>query len=255
MRAAGGELEHGRRDGLQEPAVVCDEDDGRVDRLELALEPLEVLDVEVVRGLVEQEQVRATCECARERGPRQLPAGERAERPVEVVVVESQPAHRRGCALAPRPAAGVLEPRLRLGVPPKRRIVVCAVGHGGLETSQLVLDLEQVTCAGERVLAERDVELERWALIVERDSRALRECELAALERRLPRDRPQERGLAGTVRARERQPVLAPDRERDVLEQRVPRELLAQLGCDEDGHDGRRVVRLPHTMVLVESRF
>ena len=29
---------------------------------------------------------------------------------------------------------------------------------------------------------------------------------------------------------------LRPDRERHVLEERVARELLAQLGCDEDGH-------------------
>jgi hypothetical protein len=45
---------------------VGDEDDGRVDRLELALEPFEVLDVEVVRGLVEEEQVGAPRERARE---------------------------------------------------------------------------------------------------------------------------------------------------------------------------------------------
>jgi len=51
------ELEHGRRHRLEEPAVVGDEHDGGVDRRQLALEPLEALDVEVVRRLVEQQQV------------------------------------------------------------------------------------------------------------------------------------------------------------------------------------------------------
>ena len=47
------ELEHAVRDGLEEPAVVRDEDDPRVQRLQLLLEPLQVGDVEVVRRLVE----------------------------------------------------------------------------------------------------------------------------------------------------------------------------------------------------------
>ena len=108
--ASGRELEHRGRDGLEEPAVVRDEDDGGVDRLELALEPLEVLHVEVVRRLVEQEEIRASGERARERGARQLAARERPERPVEVLVGEAEPAHRSGGSVAPRPAAGVLEP-------------------------------------------------------------------------------------------------------------------------------------------------
>ena len=84
-RAAALELEHGGRDGLEEPAVVRDEDHGRVERRQLALEPLEALDVEVVRRLVEQEQVGVAGERAAERGAGQLAARERRERPVEVV--------------------------------------------------------------------------------------------------------------------------------------------------------------------------
>ena len=82
--AAGLELEHARRDRLQEPAVVRDEDDGGVERLELLLEPLEVLDVEVVRRLVQEQQVGITGEGARQGGAGQLAAGEGLERPVEV---------------------------------------------------------------------------------------------------------------------------------------------------------------------------
>ena len=61
-----------------------DEDDGGVDRGQLALEPLEALDVEVVRRLVEQQQVGVARERATERGARQLAARERLELPVEV---------------------------------------------------------------------------------------------------------------------------------------------------------------------------
>ena len=233
MRATWRQLEHGRRDRFEEPAVVRDEDHGRVDGLELALEPFEVLDVEVVRRLVEEEQVGTACERACQRRARQLSAGERAERTVEVVLDEPEAAHRGRRAVAPRPAARVLEPRLRFGVAAEGRVVVCAFGHRGLKAPELVLDLEQVARAGQRVLAQRDVELERRALVVERDACALRERELSALNGGLAGDRAEQRRLAGAVRSGEREPVLAADGERDVLEQRIARELLPQLRCDE----------------------
>jgi hypothetical protein len=131
----------------------------------------------------------------------------------------------------------VLEPRLRLGVAAKRGLVVRALRHRGLQAPELGLDLEQVAGTRQRVLAERDVELERRSLVVEGDACPLGEREFAALQRRLGRDRAKQRGLPGTVRTRQRQAILAADRERDVLEQRIARELLAQFGCDEDGHD------------------
>jgi hypothetical protein len=63
MRAAGGELEHRRRHCLEEPAVVSDEYHARIERLELPFEPLEILDVEVVRRLIEKEEVRVAGQC------------------------------------------------------------------------------------------------------------------------------------------------------------------------------------------------
>ena len=110
------------------------EDDGGVEGFELSLEPLEVLDVEVIRRLVEEEQVGAPGESPRERGARQLAARERAERPVEVVVREPEPANGGGSVVAPCPAAGVLEPRLSIGVQAKRLLVVRASGHRLLES-------------------------------------------------------------------------------------------------------------------------
>jgi hypothetical protein len=108
------ELEHRRCGRLEKPAVVGDQDHGGVDRLELTLEPLEALHVQMVRRLVEEQQVRIARERPRERGPGQLAARERGERPVVVLVDETEPAEDALDALTPRIAPGMLEPRLGL---------------------------------------------------------------------------------------------------------------------------------------------
>src|SRR5215210_210410 len=111
------ELEHHVRDGLEEPAVVCDDHDSRVERLQLALEPFEAFDVQVVRRLVEEQEIRVAAERTRERGARQLTAGESLELAIELLLRETEPAHDGGRALAPVVAAGMLEPRLCFAVP------------------------------------------------------------------------------------------------------------------------------------------
>ncbi len=88
-RAAGLELQHGGADGLQEPAVVRDQHDRRVEARQRLLEPLQRLDVEVVGGLVQQQHVRARRERAGERGARQLPAGEGVQRTLQVLLARS----------------------------------------------------------------------------------------------------------------------------------------------------------------------
>ena len=134
-----------------------DEDHSRVERLELPFEPFEALDVEVVRRLVEQEQVRIDGKRARQRGARELSPREGCELPLEVLVAKPEPTRSLGDSVAPVPAAGVLESCLRLGVPAHGRFVVCARGHIVLEAPQLVLDGEQVASAREDVLPEREV--------------------------------------------------------------------------------------------------
>ena len=213
-----------------------DEDHRGVERRQLALEPLEALDVEVVRRLVEQQQVGIGGEGARERGARQLAAGERVERPVEVGVGEPEAADDRRRAVAPRPAACVLEPRLRLAVAPQRRVGVVAAGHRLLEPPQLVLDRDEVARAGERVLPQREPLAARRALVVQRDACVLRKRELSRLDGRLADERAEERRLPRPVRPREREPVAPAQPERDPVEERVAGELLAQPGRDQHGH-------------------
>jgi hypothetical protein len=224
------------RHGLEEPAVVGDDHAGRVERRELALEPLEARHVEMVRRLVEQDQVGIAGQRSGERGAGDLPAREGGELPVEVLVVEAEAPCDRSDVVAPPVAAGVLEPRLRARVGGKRRRVVAPRRHRLLEAGELPLGGRQVGGAREDVLAQGQVAVERRALVVERDARSLLDHELATLDRRLAHEHAQERRLAGAVRAGEREPVAAFELERDPVEEEAARELLPQVGSDDDRH-------------------
>ena len=132
---AGLELEHGRADRLEEPAIVRDEDDRGVERLQVRLQPLQRLDVEVVGGLVEQQQVGIARERARQRRAGQLAAGERLQRAVQVLVAEPEPVQRRVDRLAPVVPAGVLEPAL--GAARRRRSVASSIAPSAIAASSV----------------------------------------------------------------------------------------------------------------------
>ena len=116
------------------------QDDGGVEARQVALEPLQRLDVEVVRGLVEQQQVRVARERPGERGARELAAREGRQPPVELFVGEAQPVHGPERPVAPVPAPGVLQPALRARVAVEQSDVVRALGHLALEPPQVVLE-------------------------------------------------------------------------------------------------------------------
>ena len=229
LAAAGLELEHRGAHRLEEPAVVGDEHDGGVERLQVALEPLQRGDVEVVGRLVEQQQVGVARERAGERRARELAAGEGRERAVEVLVAEAEAVQRRVDLVAPAVAAGVLEPRLGGRVGAERGRVGRALGHRGLELGQALLDRQQLLGAAEHVVAQRELALARRALVVQRDPRALREHELAAVDRGLPREHPQQRRLARAVAPGQRQALPALEPERDAAQQRLPHHVLGEV--------------------------
>ncbi len=240
--APGDEL-HGRvRDRLEEPAVVRDQHDGGVDRGQLALEPFEALDVQVVRRLVQEHEIGVAAERARQRGARQLSAGERVQAAVEILVREAEAAHDRGRVVAPGIAARVLEPGLRLGVAGHRCRVMDSARHRRLERLQLLLERDQVGRAREHVLAEREPAVERRALVVQRDPRALVEDDLPGVRADLPGDQAQQRRLARAVRPGKRQPVSPLDLERDLVEEHGAAELLRQIRDREYRHPTRMTV-------------
>src|SRR4051794_40222535 len=128
----------------------------------------------------------------------------------------------------------MLEPRLSLGVPAQERGVVLARRHALLEGAQLGLDGREVGGAGEHVVTERAARLIGRALVMQRDARAFLPRQLAALERDLARERPQQRRLSGAVRPGQGEPVAALDLERDAVEEDVARKFLAERGCNKD---------------------
>jgi hypothetical protein len=235
---AGLELEHRGAHRLEEPAVVGHEHDRGVERLQRALEPLERGDVEVVGGLVEQQQVGVAGQRAGQRGSGQLPARQRVQLAVEVAVGEPEAVDGGQRPVAPAVSARVLEPGLGAGVGVERALVDRAAGHGLLEPVQLALDAQQLGAAGQHVVAQGEPAVARRALVVQRHPRPLLEHDLAAVERGLAGEHAQQGGLARAVAAGERQAVAALELERHPAQQRLPGHVLAQVRGDEDGHGG-----------------
>ena len=229
------QLQHGVADGLQEPAVVGDQDDGGVHLGERSLEPFERGDVEVVGRLVEQEQVRLRGQRAGERGAGQLAAREGREVAVELVHAEAEAANRLARLVAPAVAAGGLEAGLRFGVGGERRLA--RVGrHPLLELGEATLDLEHPGEAADDVVAERQAEVARRALIVEHHAGALGERDAAGVGGGLAGEDAEERRLARAVAARERHAAAPLQPERDVLKKLALTDELGEAGGLDDGH-------------------
>ena len=89
-------------DGVDQRPVVRDQQKGAGERLERSLERLAALDVEVVRRLVEHEEVRAARDDERERQPAPLAARERGHRLLVCVPPEKRNRPSSVCASARR---------------------------------------------------------------------------------------------------------------------------------------------------------
>ena len=176
------------------------EDDRGVHLAQRPLEPLERRDVQVVGRLVQQEEVRLRRQCAGERRAGQLPARERGEVAVELVHLEPEPAHGLARLVAPSVAACDLE--AGLGVRVRGQGGVAGVGrHPLLQLSQPALDLEHPAQAADDVVAERQIEVARRALVVENHARALGQRDAARVRGCLPREDAEEGRLARAVAA------------------------------------------------------
>ena len=74
--------------------------------------------------------------------------------------------------------------------------------------------------------------------------------ELAAVDRGLPRQHPQQRRLARAVAPGQRHPLPALEPEGDAAEERLPHHVLGEVGGDDDGH----AIRLRRAIDLVPMR-
>ena len=214
--AAAVDLEHPGRDRLQEPAVVRDEHDARVEAVQMLLEPLDGRRVEVVGRLVQQQQIRLGGERPRQRCPRQLAARERPQLAVEVGGREPEAARHPLQARAPAVPAGPVERPLGGVVAAHHGRVGLARGHAPLELGELGLEPARVGRAGADVGAERDVAVKRRALVVQGDPRAGGHRDLAPVGLKLAGQDPEQGRLPGTVSADQRDPVAGPHDGRHV---------------------------------------
>ena len=132
---------------VEEVAVVGHEHEGVRIVGEIVLEPVAGLEVEMVRGLVEQQNVRPLEDQLGE-GDAHLPAaGERVGGLLEVGRGETEPVQHPGDLQVDGVAVLVAEPMLQLAVPFQDRVVVLAgvpgVGEAMLEVLHGALDVEQ----------------------------------------------------------------------------------------------------------------
>ena len=140
-------------------------------------------------------------------------------------------------AVAPAIAAGVLEPRLGVGVGGERRLVGVAVGHPRLERARARASISRDPVEARRSTYSRSVASARggrWSCSATRTP--LPSAIVPGVEPGLAGEHPQQGRLAAAVAAGERHPLAAVELERDVGEQRPPADVLGQPGGRDDGH-------------------
>ena len=197
---------------IQELAIVRDQQDRAGIGLQIALEPHQRIEVEVVGRLVEHQQVGLLDEQAGEVCAHHPAAAHRAQGPVEIPFAERQPA--QNC-FGPRlelVAAERLIPRLH-GVKIFRLGIVA-----GIERLHPPLKLDDFRRDPRRQLQHRLVADRRGFLRQMADRRLALDRHFARVRRVASEDQREQRGLARAVRADQPDAVVAVDLERHVLE-------------------------------------
>ena len=192
-----------------------DRDHGALVGLEVPLEPGDRLGVEMVRRLVEEQQVGRREQEPAERDAASLAAGER--RHVAVALRQAQRVHRAIELLLEAPGVGAVDPVLHLRLLREERVEVgIGLGERGRDRVEAV---EQVAELADAVLdvAAHVLRLVELRLLLEEADRRLR-IELGDPRRRLlePGHDPEQRRLPGAVRPEHADLRPVEERERDV---------------------------------------
>ena len=208
-----------------------DDDEGSLVPVEEALEALQPVEVEVVRGLVEQQHVEAREQDRRQRRSCVLAAGEPGRRPVEVDDQPELRAHHARTRLEVAAAEGE-EPLQR------ERVAILgalALGDGRRRFVQLPLRSGDAGAAGEGVeqrLAFAPPPLLRQ---VPRGQPLGRTRDRSGVRRLEAGEDPEQRRLADAVGADDAEPGVRADRERDLIENLLGAEVLRD-ACELNSH-------------------
>ena len=221
-------LGHAVHHVVHERAVVADHDDRARVAAQKALEPLHALQVEVVGGLVEQQHLGVADEQLRQRDTHLPAARELGGAAREVVLLEAQAehdaAHLRLDGVAAQHLVGVADAPggsklLRRG----------GLAQLGLQLVQAALGFQHLHLRGHDLLEDGLVGHLDGLLLEVAHARALREQHATLVGILGARDDVEHSGLAGAVRAHERQALVFLQAERHVVEELAPSERLRDM--------------------------
>ena len=229
------DLDDAPGDCIEEAPVMADGNDGAAVAAQVLLEPLRALDVEVIRGLVEEQEVGLSEQERRQRGPALLAAAEGVDRPLELGLSQAQAREHRGRPGLVLIAAALLVFVADALVPAEDGVEVLGAGvaHLLLKLSQLPLQVLEVGEALHSSLPERLSLREGGALRQVPGRRAAHEVDPPVLELQLTEDGPAEGGLAGAVGADEPDAVALIHGERDALENQLGAVVLGDVVDDK----------------------
>ena len=222
--AAGGNLDGALGDIIQEGAVVRDEDHGAGIGGEVVLEPLYRDDVEVVGGLVEEEEVGVAQEQFGQLDAHLPAAAEDGHRAVEVAVLESQAQqHLLGLFL---PTAAAKEGQVfgQLVVAFQKACIFCtlivgAIGDFSGEAFLLSLEVVEGAESGESFLKDGTDGVGHHLLRQVTHGLARRHDEGAALRLLPAAENLQKGGFAGPIQTNKADPVVVGDVECYILKE------------------------------------
>jgi len=98
------DVQHPIDDGIEEFAVMRDHQQGAGERGQPFLQPDDGVEIQVIGGFVQQQQIGPRSQCARHGQAHPPPARELGNRALEIRGIESQAMH-EGCRPRPRPIA------------------------------------------------------------------------------------------------------------------------------------------------------
>ena len=224
------DLDHAVRDALEHVAVVRDEHQRAREAGERLLEPLDRLGVEVVRGLVEDEQVRLLDERAGEGDALALPARERLD--AGVGVGQAQTVQQGARLGVERPRAQGVDRRGE-----RHHALDVGLGLGGVRGGIVVAERpHRLAVAREDGLQGRVCLGEDGALREEADARRAVADDPPAVRRLDARRDAQQRRLAGPVDADHADLLVGLDHERRVVQERADAVGLADSVEGEERH-------------------
>ncbi len=232
------QLPHLRGKRVEESAIVRHHHHRALPVREIALQPLHPGQVEVVRRLVQQEQVWLLQQESRQQGARLLTAAQLPNREVEVILLETEPGQHLLDARLVGVATTPLKGLQRLTVSLQHLVTHRRVGHGRLQALKLGRVAKQI---GEDVQHR----VPQGAPVVERLLGLLREVAYGDLlcpvdsaggGMFLAADQAEQRGLPRAVGTDQGDPGLMGYGERDIGEDVLSTVRLGQIGSGDQGH-------------------